>query len=392
MIAVACVEPIVMDPMEEMPVVVQCVLQREGFGYGPTEQEKETPVQYLDLYYARRPSESAYRVIDDAKVKVTGGGETHWFQWDGARWACAFQPGFGVTYELSVTLADNTSLRATTTFPECLQLQSISLHEPVTDMLHSGKYWFIRHNNQTSGQVLSTGKIHSDIRMKVYEGECFLWVEAFQDGQAVTRLCTSHRGVDDFNVCPGSGQDLKTFRIYEKFEKGERGLDAVGNVSDPDNEEKEHPWRSFVARCRTLPMHLRFLRIHHPALYDSGMGWDILYPAQYNVYLPYVSHQDAEGNTYNVLTYTENGWMELAPARLFTLEADATTGWDVPNAHFAVRFLSPEYDHYLRDVLKNTFVHAEEFAQMYSTEEVYTNIQGGVGFFGCQWHARDVWY
>ena len=52
LMAAGCVEP----------VVVTCVLQRTVEGY----VHQDTPVQYLVYFYARRPSESEYRVIDDA--------------------------------------------------------------------------------------------------------------------------------------------------------------------------------------------------------------------------------------------------------------------------------------------------------------------------------------
>lgn len=383
-LAVSCVEPIVMDPLEEMPVVVQCVLTREGFGYGPTEAGMETPVQYLDLFYARRPSETGQRVISDAKVVVKGGGVSHWFHWNGERWECAFLPEFGAAYELDVTIPDGTVLRATTSFPDCLQLQSISLHNNITDTPICGRYWFIRQNSQTGSPVTSTGKQVYDIRMKIYEGDCFLWVECFQGGERIERLCSDHKGTDDFNVIQGSWLDLKAAAGYQRMLEAEAGFDDVGDLPE------RKPWKSFVGHCSNLPLHARFLRIHHPAGYDSGLGRDILFEGQYTASLPYVMHQDQEGNTYN----QPDTWIEIEPSCLFTLEADAQIVWawwdDV--AFLKPHFLSAEYDHYLRDILNNNFVHAEEFAQIYSSEDVYTNIQGGVGIFGCRWDAREVYY
>lgn len=389
-LAVSCVEPIVMDPLEEMPVVVQCVLQREGYGYGPMEAGMEKPVQYLDLFYARRPSETQGRVIDDAKVVVKGGGASHSFQWNGARWECAFLPEFGAAYELAVTLTDGTVLRASTTFPDCLQLQNICLHNSITDIPYNGRYWFIRQVNQTDSPVTSTGKKVHDIRMKIYEGDCFLWVDCFQGGGRIERLCSDHKGTDDFNVIPGSWRDLESAAGYQRLMEAEAGFFGSESVRAEDGFSDPMPWKSFVGHCSDLPLHARFLRIHHPAGYDSGLGRDILYEGQYTAPLPYIMHQDEEGNTYNMTDV----WIEIEPSCLFTLEADAHIVWawldDV--ARFQPHFLSAEYDHYLRDILNNNFVHAEEFAQIYSSEDVYTNIQGGVGIFGCRWDAREVNY
>ena len=67
----SCVEPIVMDPLEEMPVVVNCVLTRDGQGPAVfSGMTFTTPEQKLYLYYAKSPSGSDYVVIKDAEVTV----------------------------------------------------------------------------------------------------------------------------------------------------------------------------------------------------------------------------------------------------------------------------------------------------------------------------------
>ena len=80
--AVSCSEKIILDPMEEMPVVVSCVLTGEadmnaaGLSAGP---------QYVDLFRARRPSETGYEKISDASVRVVSGEERYDFVWNGER-------------------------------------------------------------------------------------------------------------------------------------------------------------------------------------------------------------------------------------------------------------------------------------------------------------------
>ena len=89
LLAVSCVEKIVLDPMEEMPVVVNCVLMTER-----TTQE-------LDLYYAKRPSETAYVPITDAKVVVRdASGNSYPFHWNGERWTSDFVPVYKTRYFL----------------------------------------------------------------------------------------------------------------------------------------------------------------------------------------------------------------------------------------------------------------------------------------------------
>ena len=68
----ACTEPIVMDPLEEMPVVVRCVLTRDLIedGYHPGELEPNDyvpPMQFLDLYPG---SVSVMGLMNDKEKRV----------------------------------------------------------------------------------------------------------------------------------------------------------------------------------------------------------------------------------------------------------------------------------------------------------------------------------
>ena len=117
-LASSCVEPIVMDPLEEMPVVVNCVLTRER---DPGKNDV-IPVQTLNLFYAKRPSDKEYLTISDAVVKVSGAGQTYDFTWDGERWTSTFLPDFGTEYSLEVSLPDGNRLSARTVVPMKMSL------------------------------------------------------------------------------------------------------------------------------------------------------------------------------------------------------------------------------------------------------------------------------
>lgn len=121
----SCVEPIVMDPLEEMPVVVSCVLSRDGGWYEehPEEERDYTPpAQYLDIYYAQRPSASVRRVISDAAVQVTGPGGPYDFVWNGSRYESAFLPKFDREYKLKIKTADGKELSSSMVFPPDVRL------------------------------------------------------------------------------------------------------------------------------------------------------------------------------------------------------------------------------------------------------------------------------
>ena len=54
---------------------------------------------------------------------------------------------------------------------------------------------------------------------------------------------------------------------------------------------------------------------------------------------------------------------------------------------YLCRFVSDEYDRFLRDVAGKFLVHGDEFASYYSEDPVYSNITGGKGIFGAVSHT-----
>jgi hypothetical protein len=51
-------------------------------------------------------------------------------------------------------------------------------------------------------------------------------------------------------------------------------------------------------------------------------------------------------------------------------------------------FVSDEYDEYLRSVYIKNSKTKHDFTSIYSTESVYSNIEGGVGIFGSETNYR----
>ena len=52
--------------------------------------------------------------------------------------------------------------------------------------------------------------------------------------------------------------------------------------------------------------------------------------------------------------------------------------------HFVFSFVSDEYDKYLRSVYVKSRKTEHDITSLYSTESVYSNIEGGVGIFGSE--------
>lgn len=107
--AVSCVETIVMDPHEEMPAVVYCVLTNKS------------DVQTLDLSAAETPSGVKPEMKAKEVVVTASTGERHVFEYvGGTRWTARFRPGHEKKYTLRILLENGAELTAVTAFPDSI--------------------------------------------------------------------------------------------------------------------------------------------------------------------------------------------------------------------------------------------------------------------------------
>ena len=320
--AVSCVEKIVLDPMEEMPVVVNCVLIGEadmnaaGLSAGP---------QYVDLFRARRPSETGYEKISDASVRVVSGEERYDFVWNGERWECDFVPSSGREYQLMVKTADGKSISASTRFPEDIFLTGVLPPERdniagYVNMVRLYAAYYLSRKTSVGSFV-------------PYEKEVFAWITSDNDADGQMVITTDHRGADGFNVVRGTWAD---FPFVDKWKEFEPSVDW---------------WQEYASYCASEPLHKGFVRIYQPEGFQGSFPGEL---ANYDY--------------------------ERGMQTLFTLCADFPS---LAGNKYRVRFLSKEYDAYLRTIAKNQ-VHSDEFTSFYSLDEAPSNIQGGLGIFGAQ--------
>ena len=109
--AVSCVETIVMDPHEEMPTVVYCVLTNKS------------DVQTLDLSAAETPSGVKPEIkAREVVVTATPGGRIAFEHAEGARWEAHFTPHWGTAYSLRIVLENGEELTAETSFPDSIRV------------------------------------------------------------------------------------------------------------------------------------------------------------------------------------------------------------------------------------------------------------------------------
>jgi hypothetical protein len=107
----SCVETIVMDPHEEMPAVVYCVLTNKS------------DVQTLDLSAAESPAGVNPEIkAKEVIVHSSSGGYINFEHVEGARWMARFRPREGAEYSLRVVLENGEELTAETVFPDSVMV------------------------------------------------------------------------------------------------------------------------------------------------------------------------------------------------------------------------------------------------------------------------------
>ena len=343
----SCVEPVVMDPMEEMPVVVSCVLTRNGLTeYDVRQRPYDVPTQKLTLFYAKRPTESGYKYITDAKITVSGGGEEYEFTWNGECWCCAFLPKFDTEYTLRIVMGNGKELLAKTVYPKAFSISGTPIYSDVSNIAFAQYYQVVLGNDAA-----------------IKAEEAYLWITAPEGRSDISNFCTDHPGADDSNIVPGAWNELP---VAQELLHNYNGL---LQFSISQKADKKY-WQLFLNKAYGLPLHRNYLHIRHSIdAYDWPEG------ALVSRYDSYDGLKESSVKYGFVLSsdhveYHENAVRWIGPARVSPASK--------------IRFVSKEYDKYL-SVIANSFLHTDELAQIYfSSESTYTNVEGGMGIFGAE--------
>lgn len=334
-VLISCVESVNMDSVEEMPVVVNCVLTREGQSEGPSLSGLRIPTQKLELFYAKRSSEAGFVDISNAIVKVSGGGESYEFKWDGECWYCDFLPQFGAEYVLNVTMDNGHELKAKTVYPKDCSIIGVSLYA-------DGKSNSFAQYYQVRG--LSDNE------------DAYIWITAAEHRPDIVSFCTSHPGADDSNIVQEAWQDLPISKNLQR---------NYGNL--PLSEAGEKYWLRYLKEAYDLPVHKSYLRIHHSISLD---GWRNDLPVYNYIMMKGFGEQ-----------FLQNAFVLSAD----DIEISTSPQWVGPpmvSLPIKVRFLSKEYDKYLTGIVNSTLSSDELSLKFFSPDATYTNIEGGIGVFG----------
>lgn len=312
----SCVETIILDPEEEHPVIVQCVLK----AYNHLEP------QILNLYYSKGKSDISYTALDNANVYLTHGRDTvgYFTHMEDSRWEMSAFIDVSTTYQLHVEIPGRDTILASTTVPHMfyaiggLSKMEIWDSTGIEGPSHYPHYlWIVARNTKHSRGEGNDGNF--------------------------SYIATNNPYADNFNVSGLTVGDLDLSGTPSEWYRDFWNVLKYRQKAEPD-----------------IPLHKEFVRIALPADYSNGLTEEERIEQHYDY------------------RYDDCFSIICGP-----LECPQKEGFlDRYEMHYDVYSLSEEYDKFLRDVYTRDTRLDSDLTAVYSTENVYSNIEGGYGIFG----------
>lgn len=390
----SCIKEVDFDSVEDCPAVVECILEKK-------------PVQTLKLYRMMSLSDSNFIPIEDASVylmKQTGNRDDFVAKFEKTRdgiWEAEYEPDFGAIYSLQIIVEGKDTLRASTRFPDDLKVISY------TKIIRDGEHRFqspsdsiefvcktceVHYGSYSKPFTGASGRFYSSFYgdgsfkayTRSYDDACKMWIYPHKDVTTpivagsldylyeeyytfsgteqpyASYAITDHPGADNFNINSGQLSDLnfeltdeaKSFLLYSN--------DIVCKY------QLFHQWYSFM--CPPLALHDHFVRIEHPAHFTNGLNTEELKH----------SYHHSDHSFFITADYTDT-----YPSYRFSFGNMFVP--DLFNGFVnEVRFLSDEYDAFLRDVVSKSLNQDNFVLSEYDHHNIYSNIEGGFGIFGAQ--------
>ena len=350
LLAGSCVEPIVMDRHEDLPVVVYCVL-------------KDADTQSLELYYAKGKTKQEYVPVTEAEVSLYSFDEkVAEFEYDGSEWKLDYHPQFGNKYRLVIQLADGAQLSAETRMPDNVDLFCFAHHQfPIeVDRDNPPSYGF---SFSYELRLLNRSPSHPDTYGTAYQGALNLWIYALNQWAFYSwmpeymshneLITTDHPGVDLFNA---SGISLKELPCFQ-----EESLSQF-------NRYYRYALNWMLDYMPDLPMCREFVHINQPVGFNNGQDTSDPATVHYSEISFLLSTNFVENNE----SRTHVNWhnMPLTPRAPYELRYEFVS-------------VSDELDRYLRDLYVRE-LNKDNMSMLYNTENVYSNVTNGVGVFGAE--------
>lgn len=322
LLAMSCVETIVMDPKEEKPFTILCVLN------------DTTDTQIMRLFYPGGENDPGAPVSPSDVHKAELSDRYHHYPFsyvDGDIWEVNLPMQYSTEYHLTIELTGSRFIEANTTTPNKWEVSysqegfdnalNIFKYAP-NDFIESGPvvYWISRY------QILSNGdRYYSEFLGSIMGGT-----------------------TDSFNRTTVSMSDVESF--------SENHLRSSGL-----GEETGHYFFDYIRLCKSesVSLHWKSLRIN-----QSGTRSDDSDEGSFSWLYPWViGDYDWKDATY---LFSTKG---IRP-KMFT----------------EIHFPSTEYDMFLKRLYKKGFdnISGDLMQQMFDREGLYSNIEGGFGIFGAE--------
>ena len=333
----ACVEPIDLDAGEEPQVVVSCILT-------------ENDVQTLEMYYTTTLMDGIRRPVENAEVTLKydyAGARKFNYVGDGF-WQCEYKPEYGKRYNLVIEFEGHV-LQASTTFPSDVTVACYGRGYDASEGRH--KKWYLMYSYELR-------LFNRSPECPPYYGyPCLLashlwafpkdkgWGDDYQKYIATSHLCA-----DDFNLTSLRVSDLPCF-----------SADSVKAM--PKWLREELGW--YPLMMGELQVHQGFVRIDIPKDYHSGQ---------------------TQAELKDSPIYSDIAFVLVRPFPTSWSNYDGP--YQERGGLYDIYILSDEADNYFKDVYRK-HLNKDNFLFEYDTENIYSNISGGIGVFGAMIHRNN---
>ena len=330
-VSTGCVETIIMESNEkDLPVAVNCILRGENNAYEQGDYSPYPQTQSLTLRYVRGKSDKAYTPVLNAIVYIKYNSDSsqkeeilRFSYVENGRWESerpiVIEPG--TEYSLHVEIPGRNDISAQTVSPPAVFVLWNN-----TLGIQSSEEEFFLHNFRFYGAGTALNSYAAWIYAQEYSSDG--WTD-------LDYIVTNNPYADDFNI--------NTLKYSD--------LDISGDSKDMNDYYLSYYYEGAKALATNLPVHDKFVRVYNLesdnfSFIQGGPIW----------------YLNLESNDF----YGRGRYLDYSSFY-----------------RCLCHFLSKDLDEYLRNVYIYEHSLDHYLTAIYSNPKTYSNIQGGIGIFGC---------
>ncbi len=341
MLLSSCAKEIIMDAEEKPVIVVECVLSEE-------------PVQTLKMMFAKGALMDEVMPIEGAEavlINVTANREVGKFERkDEMTWTLDYQALERYLYRLEVRVPGYDLVWAEQNMPDRPRIKSDFENITVRYKNFDEWKWDFSSSSQDGDEA---EYVESGIRFSIHHPYA-TWIMAFNYNpetgkrEMAEQICTDSPYVDNFNLCGTYDPPVRPIRLMRT------------DYTDPYNHKIDERFfeASLYGNMSGCPLHHRFLRFK-------------------------VDSKDEEGKLKGTPFFISGSFT----GNYFTGSPD-----NEPHEYYPVKdsdgclvayIVSEDYDRFLREaIMELQFAVDTDLANIYTRNNVHSNINGGTGIFG----------